>query len=99
MKRNPKIKSKDGKIWATIQKKSYGYLVLLGRSRDGRNHGHFEIHLPSNKLGTKHPRGFIKEIRRNNEVVFSDLKAKKTRTIKIKTDTTGSIQEFAFIES
>lgn len=94
-----KIKSKDGKMWATIHKKNYGYFVLLGRTRDGRNHGHLEIHLPKNILGAKHPRGFIKKIRRNNEIVFSDPKAKKTRTIRIKSDAAGKIEDFAFIEN
>lgn len=99
MNRKIKIKSKDGKMWATIQKKDYGFLILLGRARDGKTHGHFEIRLPSNNLGTSHPRGFIKEIRRQDEIVFSDSKRKKTRTIRIKIDMTGSIKDFTFVEN
>lgn len=85
-------------MWATVQKKPYGYLVLFGRKRDGEKHGHFEIHVPVNTLGTKHPRGFIQAIRQSEKILFSDPKARVTRTISIKIDSKGALVSFNFIE-
>ena len=93
-----KTKSNDGKVWATARKKSYGYLVLFGRTRDGRHHGHFEVRLPGNNLGTVHQREFIKQIRLENKVLFSDSKAKTTRTISLKINAEGAIGSFNFVE-
>ena len=85
-------------MWATVQNKNYGYLVLFGRTRDGENHGHFEIHVPGNNLGPKYSRGFIKEIRSENKVLFSDSKARKTRSISAKINDGGTITSFNFVE-
>jgi len=96
-----KIRTNDDKMWARVKKMNerygYGYLILFGRVGYGRTKGHFEIHLPGNNLGTVHSRGYLKEIRRNHGIVFSDPKTKKTRTIKLKVNGDGIISSFEFI--